>query len=107
MKNRIGGLYHFFAGSTAFLLLLNLMIVSAPGAFQEYTGVNTTQLQESTNVTADVDTNQTSETNVVNQADGIVSIYTNFESENQIMSAIGTLYLLLLAVALIDLIWVG
>lgn len=102
-----GGLYHFLAGSTAFFLLLNLLIISVPGAFQEYTGVNTTQLQDSTNISANVNSNQTTSTNVVSQADSIVSVYTNFESENQVLTAIGTVYTVLLAAALIDLIWVG
>lgn len=106
MKNK-GGLYHFIGGSAAFLILLNLVILTVPTMVEDYTGVNTSQLQNSTNISADVQANQTDSSNVVNQATGLVSIYTNFESQNLILSAIGTIFIVLLIVALIDLIWVG
>lgn len=101
------GQYSFIAGSLVFMLMLNLLLLTVPTTFESYTGVNTSQLQDSTNITADVNENQTSETNVVQQAGDLVSIYTNFQSENLILSAIGTIFVVLLIVTLIDLIWIG
>lgn len=105
MNLRKGGLYHFIGGSITFFLLLNLVILAIPTAVQEYTGINTTELQNSTNISASVDANQTSTENVVNQASSLVDIYTNFNSQNPVLIAIGTLFIILLIVALIDLIW--
>lgn len=107
MTKRKGQVYTALAGTTAFILLLNLFLIAAPGPIQQYTGINTTALQDSTNVSATVNANQTSETNVVNQAGDLVSIYTNFSSENLLLNAIATLYTVILLVALIDLIWLG
>lgn len=101
------GAYHFAGGSIAFLLILNLLIVSFPTAMETYTGVNTTALQDSTNVSAGVDANQTSEDNVVDQMGDLVSIYTDFDSQNPILLAISTLFVALLIVLLVDLVWIG
>jgi len=107
MSSRKGGLYHFIAGSIAFFLMLNLVILAIPTAVQEYTGINTTELQESTNISSNISANQTGTDQVVNQAGDIVSIYTNFNSQNPVLLAIGTLFLIVIAVVLIDLLWVG
>lgn len=107
MKSRKGGLYHVIGGSVGFILLLSLVIVAFPGLLQEYAGVNTNQLQDSTNVSVDVNSNQTGSTEVVGQASDVVAIYTNFESQNPILNAISTFFLVEIAVALIALLWIG
>lgn len=104
---RKGNVYAYTAGSVAFFVILNMLIVSFPAYVEGYTGINTTQLQDATNVSADVDANQTDSSNVVEQAGALVSVYTNFNSENLILSGIGTVFLLGLIVLLLDLIWVG
>jgi len=107
MIQRKGGLYHFVGASIAFFLLLNLVIVAAPTFIQDYTGINTSELQDSTNISADVSANQTGTTEVVNQASSLVAIYTNFDTQNPILLAITTLFLFVIGVVLIDLLWVG
>jgi len=107
MSSRKGGLYHFIGGSIGFFLLLNLVILAIPTMVQDYTGINTSQIQESTNISADLDPNQTSSTQVVEQASSLAAIYTNFDSQNPILIAIGTLFIILMVVALIALLWIG
>lgn len=107
MTQRKGGLYHFVAASIGFFLLLNLVILAVPTMVQDYTGVNTSQLQESTNLSSNVSANQTGTNQVVDQASSLVAVYTNFESQNPILLAITTLFLFVIAVVLIDLLWVG
>jgi len=101
------GKYEFIVASTAFILLLNLTITSFPGEINSVTGLDTSSLQSSTNVSATVQANQTDETNVVDQAGSIVQVYTNPSTSNRILGGVFTLYLVALIVLLIDIIWVG
>lgn len=101
------GKYEFVVASTAFILLLNLVVTSFPGPVQQATGLDTESLQSSTNVSANVQANQTSENNVVDQAGSVVSVYTNPSSSNRVLAGIFTVYIVALIILLIDIIWVG
>lgn len=101
------GKYSFIIASTSFILLLNLAVTSFPAEVQQLTGLDTTSLQSSTNVSANVNANQTSENNVVDQAGSVIQVYTNPSTSNRVLGGIFTLYIVALTVLLIDIIWVG
>lgn len=101
------GDYYFIGASISFILLLNLAITSYPANIEKATGLNTTALQGNTNISAGVNPNQTTESNVVDQSGTIVDVYTNQNSENRFLAALFLLYTILLVWGLLDKIWVG
>jgi len=101
------GDYFFLASSISLILLLNLVISSFPGGVEAATGLNTTALQESTDINASVNANKTSENNVVEQSGTIVDVYTNQNTENRYLGGLFLVYLILLIAWLIANIWIG
>jgi len=101
------GKYSFVVASTSFILLLNLLVTSFPGPVQQATGLDTESLQSSTDISANVNASETSESNVLNQAGDLVSVYTKPQSQNRFLGGIFLVYILALIVLLIDLIWPG
>jgi len=101
------GKYSFIIASTSFIILLNIVVTSFPAEVQTLTGLNTTSIQSSTQVDAQINANQTSQTNVVDQSGSIVDVYTNPSTENRFLGAIFTLYIIAVIVLLIDILWVG
>ena len=101
------GKYSFIVASTAFILLLNLTVTSYPGQIQELTGLDTESLQDSTNVSASIDSSKTGQTSVLDQVSSVVSVYTKPQSENRILASILTVYAVAIIILLIDIIWVG
>jgi len=99
--------YYFFAASASFLLLFNFALVSAPGILESATGLNTTSLQDQTDIGTSVNANQTTESNAVDQAGQLAAVYTNQNSTNQLLSIIFTIYLILFAAWLVDKVWLG
>lgn len=99
--------YYFFAASASFLLLFNFVLVSAPGIVGDTTGLNTTSLQNQTDIGTSVNANQTTENNAVDQAGQLASVYTNQSSTNRLLAGIFTVYLILFAAWLVDKVWIG
>lgn len=100
------GKYFFIASSITVFLALNASIYYFPGAVEGISGLDTSSLQEDTNVSTSVDSN-VSESSALDQASTLASIYTEPETSNRILGAILTIYLALLALLIVDIVWVG
>ena len=101
------GDYYFIASSISVFLLINLVIVSFPSAIQSSTGLNTTALQNDTDLSANVQANQTTESNVVDQAGSLVNVYSNPTTQNRYLSSLFLLYVFLMIAWAVDKIWIG
>lgn len=97
----------FILGSIGFLLIFNLLLVSIPSPMQEFVGFNTTQLQENTDLSASVNANQTTSTNVVDQAGDLIAVYSNPSSTNRFISTILLIYLFGIISYLLIVLWIG
>lgn len=112
------GKYEFVASSASVFLLLQILLVSQPTFIQDFTGLNTTALQQNTNVSiSDPSINQSTDTSLLDEVNplsgftdtlsDVVSVYTNPQTENRFLASLFVLYLILLAVLLTDLILPG
>lgn len=109
MKKRLGSAsaYSFVISSVTILLLLNFGAVEYPEITQKVTGLNTSTLQEDTAVNVSVNANQTTSTGAVEQAKGIVALYTNPSTSNRILLMLFTLYLVVIGLIVFDKGWIG
>lgn len=99
--------YSFVISSVTILLLLNFAAVEYPEHTEKFTGLNTTTLQEDTSVNVSVDANQTTSTGAVEQAKGIVGIYTNPSTSNRFLLMLFTLFIVVSGLIIFDFGWIG
>lgn len=98
------GKFFFTVSSITFILALNTAIFYFPGVVEQATGLDTSSLQQSTNVSADIDTN-TSETSTLDQVSSLAAVYSQPETTNRILGGIFLIFIIggivLLAVIII------
>lgn len=99
--------YSFVISSVVVLLLLNYAAVEFPGVTEDLTGLNTSTLQDDTAVNVSVSANQTTSTGAVEQASGIVGLYTNPSTSNRILAMLFTLFLVVTGLIIFDKGWIG
>ncbi len=104
------GEIYFPIAAVASLLIISLTVTLAPATVEDLSqgSINTTQLQDSTNVTGtNPDANATAGTGAIDQAGQLVTVLTNPESGNRLLAGFFTLIVAGLIAWIVVAVWIG
>jgi len=100
------GAYKFVASSIAVFFIMNTLFVFFPGPIEKATGIDTSSLQEDTDISGNVETNVT-ETNSLDQAGQLAAVYNQPDTSNRALTGLILIYTFLGIAIFFDWGWIG